>query len=270
LNWRDYHVICFKGFTCNSGDVQGRLAVHDSCTVSDFSCGDAVNTCGSNPTDNYQHYALIAGSLSFNDGSIGPDGSDCNAEYAYCAGVSDVSSYLQSSIEGPCTNCLDSIFSSAQTCYNGLQSQLSSVPDNVVSSVEYSVLNLQCLSNSASRYSVTVSPSLLNEAQVFELDNCNPNAQWVMNIDTNDDVDFHGNNFPSDFPQNVIYNILGSGRTINIETSVQGNILAPQNDINQSTGTIYGKVVCSNANIVQVNKPNCPNPPDDSWTYSNK
>jgi len=59
----------------------------------------------------------------------------------------------------------------------------------------------------------------------------------------------------------VVYNVLGSGRYIIVETEVTGNLLAPDNILYQSGGVIDGKLVIGEVALaLQVNKPDCPNP----------
>jgi len=45
----------------------------------------------------------------------------------------------------------------------------------------------------------------------------------------------------------VVYNVLGSGRTINVQNVyLQGHLVAPYNTLNQPSGNIVGKVIAGN------------------------
>jgi len=92
------------------------------------------------------------------------------------------------------------------------------------------------------------------------VDNCNVQANWAINIGGTGDVFIRGDSFPG-VPGAVVYNVIGSGRTISVdETAVNGAILAPLNTLNQTGGVILGKVVAGNiVNALQVNRENtCP------------
>jgi len=94
------------------------------------------------------------------------------------------------------------------------------------------------------------------------LENCNFHASWVVNIRGEGEVDFRGDSFPA-LPGGLVYNILGSGRVIDVkDTAVSGSILAPLNILHQTGGYILGKVVAADVTFaLQINKHNdCPNP----------
>lgn len=79
-----------------------------------------------------------------------------------------------------------------------------------------------------------------------------------------------GDVFPAN-PGAVVYNFLGSGRTITLTTSFSGNILAPHNIIYQQQGVVIGKVIAGDIPLIhQVNIVHCPKPaPITLVTYSN-
>jgi len=123
-------------------------------------------------------------------------------------------------------------------------------------------LFLKCDDVTADVYFVTLTAADFNSFTYTSVDNCNFQAFWIINIAGSDDVTISGDSFPA-ICGGVVYNVLGSGRTINVDdTSVCGHILAPSNTLNQVGGVIVGKVVAGNIQFaLQINKQNtCPNP----------
>jgi len=91
------------------------------------------------------------------------------------------------------------------------------------------------------------------------LKNCYFTAGWIIDVTGTGDFTIQGSPFPG-VVERVIYNVLGSGRTITGNTGVAGNILAPQNNYVQYTGVTYGRVIVGNVIFArQNNKPNCVN-----------
>jgi len=115
--------------------------------------------------------------------------------------------------------------------------------DNTVHNVQWSGLYITCNSAIASTYFLTLTPSEMTSYTWTSLSNCNAGARWIINIVGTTDVTFSGGSFPANAEQ-VIYNIQGSGRTINVgATQVEGSIVAPFNNVNQPNGVILGKVI---------------------------
>jgi len=85
---------------------------------------------------------------------------------------------------------------------------------------------------------------------------------WVINVIGTTDLELTGGSFPST-AGGVVYNVLGGERVINVyNTAVTGSILAPFNALNQTGGVIIGKVVVADIIfMLQINKPDCTNPP---------
>jgi len=242
----DYDVIVFGDLSATTGDIQGRAWVSGSVTLgAGFSFGQyLINS----PADDY---VLVAGSLNFQSGSF-------SDRRALVAGSVNVPSYLTASVDTPCTDasCLNDLTSSARGCYNQAQSNLASLSDNVAVTVGQ-VVGLSCNSGSNTRNVFTISGSDLSAATSFQLSNCMANSQWVINVVGSDDVTFSGDAFPA-LAGNVIFNIQGSGRTINANTGVNGAILAPSNSLAMDGGVVHGKVVVASAQIVQINLVDCP------------
>jgi len=242
----DYDVIVFGDLTATTGDIQGRAWVSGSVTLgSGFSFGQYLTN---SPADDW---VLVAGSLNFQSGSF-------SDRRALVAGSVNVPSYLTASVDTPCTdaNCLNDITSSAQGCYNQAQSNLASLSDNVAVSVGQ-VVTLTCNSGTNTRNVFTISGSDLSAATSFQLSNCMANSQWIINVIGSDSVSFSGDVFPA-LAGNIIFNVQGSGRIINVSTGVNGAILAPSNRLTMDGGVIHGKVVVASAQIVQINLVDCP------------
>jgi len=163
---------------------------------------------------------------------------------------------------GPCADCLDSYFTAAQSCYAGYSSNLDAQPDNANANVTWSCLLITCDNPNYATYYIHLTPDQLNAATYYSTSNCNFQAEWVITISGTEDVNFHGDQFPA--PDGaVLFNIVGSGRTITAGTGVLGHILAPYNTLNQQSGVIIGKVVAQNISFsTQINKPDCYNPGD--------
>jgi len=261
LSFANFHVISFGGFVADTGDVEGRLAVKGAVNLGPgYSIGDKVVSIGSYPSERYSAYSFIAGSVSWTSGGLYPDGAASTEERAFVAGNLSTAAYLQSRFDGPCAGegCLDAAFSGAFGCYSNLQSAFSSATVNVDTQLVYSGIQLTCNSSTSTQYIATVSGDQLNTATNFQLVNCGSNAIWIINIAGSGDFSFHGDSFPVDAASNVVYNVLGSGRTITVLNAVNGAIIAPSNIIHQTGGVIRGKVVVADiTHAVQINKPIC-------------
>jgi len=73
-----------------------------------------------------------------------------------------------------------------------------------------------------------------------------------------EDVIFQGGEFPIR-ASNTIYNIVGAG-TVFIDTSVAGSVIAPDANIFQRGGVVYGFVFALSGFFLQANLPECPPP----------
>jgi len=111
------------------------------------------------------------------------------------------------------------------------------------------------------QYVVSLTPATMSQYTYITVDNCNFQASWVINVRGTEDVYFRGDSFPA-IPGGVVFNVLGSGRVIDVTgTAVTGHILAPNNVLHQTGGVIIGKVVVADVTFsLQINKYSCPNP----------
>jgi choice-of-anchor A domain-containing protein len=244
LSFLDYDVISFGDFNGNTGDIQGRLAVQGNVNL------NAGFSIGASLTDNSWYTLVAGGNVNWADGALDPEGSQ-----AYVGGVFTSNDQYLAAQQAPYTGNLDAAFANSQACYTAESNLLATVSDNVDQLIVYGALTLTCQNPNAKTYYVTVDGSTISSINDWQPVGCGGNSEWIVNVVGTTDVTFSGNNFPSD---GVVYNIVGA-RTINVQTSVAGSILAPAAILNQTGGTIYGKVVVASvASALQINIADCP------------
>jgi len=247
LSFLDYDVISFGDFHGVTGDVQGRVAVKGNLNLG------AGYSIGASLTDNAWYTLVVGGNAVWLDGALDPVGSQ-----AYIGGSFTSNDQPLLDQKAPYSGSLDSAFTNSQACYSQESSLLATLGDNVDQLIVYGALTLTCQSWNQKVYYVTVDGSTINSINDWQTSGCSIEAEWIVNVVGTGDVTFNGNNFPS---TGVVYNIVGS-RTINVQTSVAGSILAPNAILNQTGGTIYGKVVVASvANVLQINLSDCPDLP---------
>jgi len=263
VSFIDYDVISFGDFNAVSGDVEGRLAVRNGVDLGAFSVGYQIHRDSS---DNTLPYSVVVGhDCRWSSGAVYPDGSGSpyagNEENIFCGGSFTGASYLQQRVTGSCENadCLDSAFNAAQQCYEGYQNTVANVQDNVAVEVYWSGLYLTCNDVTATSYTFSLTSSQMSQyTYIAPFTNCNSDASWTINIRGTDSVTLTGGSFPADCGQ-VVYNVIGSGRTITVTgTSLCGHLLAPDNILNQSGGVIVGHVIAGDIPAsLQINKNPC-------------
>jgi len=248
LSFLDYDVISFGDFSASTGDVQGRLAVKGNLNLgAGFSIGAVL-------TDNSWYSLVVGGNAAWLDGSLGPAGSQ-----AYVGGSFTSNDQPLLNQKAPFSGNLDSAFANSQACYSAESALLATLADNVDQLIVYGALTLTCQNPNSKNYIVSVDGATISAINDWQTVGCNPNGEWIVNVIGSGDFTFSGNNFPSD---GVVYNVKGA-RNIFVQTSVAGSILAPAATLNQSGGTIYGKVVVGSvASALQINLAQCPNLPN--------
>jgi len=261
--FKDFNLVSFGDFNADTGDVQGRVIVQGNFKVGNgYSIGASINTI--NGKDHFLPYSVIVGgNANWGSGAIFPDVSppapnQGAPEGIFVGGTFTAPSYLLLK-QTPLYHLpnLNNDFANALTCYNKISSGLSILSQNVQTYVQYLALNIVCTSSQA-QYVINTDDVTLNSITYYTLSGCNAGARWVINVAGNGAVNFQGASFPA-LSGGVVYNILGAGRTINVQTQVNGNILAPKNIYNQNGGVTVGKVVVGSCqHVLQVNIPNCP------------
>jgi choice-of-anchor A domain-containing protein len=264
-SFTDFDVIVFGSFIGNDGDVERRVAVKNDFSVGyGYSIGYQIDS-----QETFVPFALVVGGdATWNSGALYPNGLNtpyvAPEEYIFVGGSFSGSASLANLVTGSCSSahCLDSYFNAAQSCYGGYQTALVSNADNVQHLAQWSTLTVTCTDSAATKYYLTLTASDLSSTTSSVLQNCNHDAQWVINVVGNDDVTFSGGSFGDvngPGASQVVWNILGSGRTINVGAyQFDGSLLAPYNVLHQTGGVIIGKVVVSSVtSMIQMNKYVC-------------
>jgi choice-of-anchor A domain-containing protein len=281
-SWLNYDVISFGNFNSNTGDIEGRAAVRDNGNVGyGWSVGYKTHSL---PTDETLPYAFIVGdNLSWGSGAIYPLSANSPyggaEEFMFVGSSFTGPSYLASEITGNCSSpgCMDSSFDALQSCYAGYSSNWAAQVDNTQHDVIWSGLNISCNNANSNTYYLTTNPAELSSfSWVVGTSNCNVNARWIINIEGTGDVTFSGGSFPMSASA-VVYNVIGSGRNINLGGyQLNGNLVAPYNNVNQQSGVVYGKVIAGSISASnQFNKATCffptgtPTPPSGNHVCGN-
>jgi len=257
----DCHVIVFGTFHAASGDIEGRLCVENNAVIGDFSIGLTIRTVGNGSVDNPTNYSLVVGGdLSWNSGSLYPDGKGNQPEEnMFVGGKVQAPNYLkQRWTGGPCEtpNCLSPYFASAQTYYETISSRFAAYPTNANIQLQYgSILVVTGNDLTSSRYYIHIDAAIFNQVTNYIV-NANMDAEFIITITGTADVYFQGGPFPAP-ARHVLFNIPGS-RSFFPNTGVMGSILAPNSTYIQNNGVITGYVICENIkDLVQINKLSC-------------
>jgi len=256
-------MISFNNFIANYGDVEGRLAVKNTASIGwGYSVGYEIHSLA---TDQTLPYALVVGNnLNWGSGAVYPDGSNvphAGAQEDIFVGSSVTGpDYLTELVTGSCSTpgCLDSSFDALQACYGSYQTEMASHADNVDSIIQWSGLYLTCQDASASEYYVTLQAYQMDTYTWINLDNCNSDARWIINIPGTDDVSFSGGSFPGN-AASIVYNIQGSGRNVRVgNTQLVGTVLAPYNKFFDVGSVVIGKVIAGDIGTShQTNRAQC-------------
>jgi len=214
-------------------------------------------------TDSWRPYSLfVGGDASFANGKIYPDGTDLDNSgpqvFAYVGGVftapADIQAFYKNNFSS--VDALNA-FDGAKTYYTDIQTRLAALPKNAQASVQYSDGLLINCNEINDLYHVEVDGATLSTINWIQLQGCRFSARWIIDVTGTANVVIKGQPFPG-IVERVIYNVLGSGRTITGQTGVAGHIIAPNNAYTQDNGVTYGLVIVGN--VVQArqnNKPNC-------------
>jgi len=270
-SFRDFGVISFGSFVAGTGDIEGRLAcAHDVTLGAGYSIGYQLSTLNDAPDNSLPYALVVGGDLCWTSGAIYPSGTGVpypgDEEFIFVGGTTCDSTQadLAADVSATCgdqADCLAGYFGAAQTCYEQFSSDLSGLSDNVQQSVLYDALILTCSDITDTEYVVSFDASIMSTFTYVTTSNCNMQANWVVNILGNGDVNFNGDSFPA-APGGVVYNVVGCGRTVTVTgTALAGSLLAPCSTLDQTGGVIIGKVVAGDITMsLQINKLDCPNP----------
>eukprot|EP01119_Soliformovum_irregulare_P010879 TRINITY_DN267_c0_g3_i1.p1 TRINITY_DN267_c0_g3~~TRINITY_DN267_c0_g3_i1.p1 ORF type:complete len:694 (-),score=174.65 TRINITY_DN267_c0_g3_i1:43-1989(-) len=254
--WSTFNVLSFGSYNNNGGVVEGRLAARNDVTLDSFTLGRNL------PANDFWSYSLVAGgNLAWSSGSLLPDGSSNGLiATALVGGNVTAPDYLASRLS---TNSIGrpnvkASFDAAENYFNGIQVELSTLPVNAQAQVQYgNGLFITCSDFTSLVYHVKVDAITFNSVYWYSTVNCSFSARWVIDITGSDDVTFQGAPFPG-IVERVIYNILGSGRTVSANNGVNGHLLAPGNTYSQTQGVTYGNLVVGNVAASRQNAlPQC-------------
>jgi hypothetical protein len=138
-----------------------------------------------------------------------------------------------------------------------LQNTFAALTPNTNSFVEFQGLDITCDDITATRYVLNVDGATISSVTWYTTHNCNLGAVWIINVLGSGDVRFSGDHLPT-VAEKTVWNIVGTGRDVEVVTEVRGNMLAPHNNLIQTGGVIKGKVVFGNVDFsLQINLPDC-------------
>jgi len=255
----NFNCISFSSFKGNGSDIEGRLAVRSNVDLNDWSIGLSISTSGTNPLDRYVPYSLVVGnSAIFQSGTVYPDGSSTSQEEdIFCVGEFEGPAYLSARVHNG--SSIDTEFVAAQTYYTQLSNAFASVVDNAVSTFEFGGIFIVCNDPNATSISVTINDTTWSSSTYFgQPENCNQDAQFVFNIAGSNNVSFQGGRWSFTPPEKVLFNIIGSGRTVFVSTEIYGSILAPNNAFQWTGGVTNGQLIFGDVlQSSQMNRLNC-------------
>eukprot|EP01119_Soliformovum_irregulare_P003808 TRINITY_DN1486_c0_g1_i1.p1 TRINITY_DN1486_c0_g1~~TRINITY_DN1486_c0_g1_i1.p1 ORF type:complete len:988 (-),score=258.55 TRINITY_DN1486_c0_g1_i1:17-2980(-) len=245
----DFNVISFNNYVCNGGDIEGRVAIRNNAILSGFTLGLKLTS----ETDSIRDITgLVGGNVNWSSGSIHPDGTHL---------------YVQGNFSGSASipfiddfEDVDQAFQSAIDYYIRVQAEFSQLPVNTRSELRYGDgLFIRCDDSNDLLNHVVIDGSTFSKVSWYSFENCAFASRWIIDIGGSGDITIKGGQFPEGV-ERVVYNIVGSGRTISASNGVNGHIFAPRNIFKQSAGVTYGLVIAGDIPIArQNNKPQCNN-----------
>jgi len=270
----NFNVITFNTFNADSSDIEGRLATKGNGVIGNgYSIGALIYSKGVGAIDQVLPYsAIFGGDLTWGSGEVLPVGNDIGVaayqEFLYVGGSFSTSSNnlkerVGSNLES--RGSFDSSFTQAQSFYTQLQAAFDSVADNIVFAVEYGTATITCPAGATS-YSGHIDTTTFNTITSYAFVNCAPGVQMVINVknDGVNQVNIHsGGMSPADrFAERTVFNILGSGRVIDVASvAFEGSILAPNNNYQASGSVVHGIVIVNDiSRSGQFNRLNCSRP----------
>jgi choice-of-anchor A domain-containing protein len=262
--WDAFNVLSFDSYTCNGGDIQGRLAARNNVALSHFTLGLEENN-----NDYFSATSLlVAGNATWTDGSVYPTPPNSLAGGYIAVGENFIAPDYLAAVK---LNVYVTFtqFDTAQIYFSSLQTLLSQQPDTAtVTTIFGDGLLITCQNPTSILNKFTVDGLVLSATNWYQTKNCLFSSGWIIDVTGTSNVVLQGSQFPG-VVERIVYNVLGSGRTINGQTGVGGNILAPANTYYQFTGVTYGRLIVGNVTLArQNNKPNCIN--FQSVTITNK
>jgi len=258
-------LISCQDFNAAAGDIEGRAAVKRNWkTTGGFGVGLKTDTT-SNGYDMRQDFALVVGhNCTYDSGSIWPDGSghpnNSTKEDIFVGEVWSGPSYMDRRVTDQSTviGDKDQYFDTGCQYYKTLSDHFAAQPTNTQWKTYYaSGIHIICNNASDTLYYVQIPDTAISASNWWSISSCNIAASFVITVTGTGNVVFKGGLFPS-VTEKVIFNVPGTGRTVHVETGLQGSLLAPGSTFEQANGVTYGLVIVYTVNsFVQANKPNC-------------
>jgi len=262
FEWDAYTLISFNSYTANGGDIEGAMAVRNRANLASYDVGLKLGQ-----SDAYTLFSLlVARNATWVSGEVHPDAgspwTDRNGNtfpqgYIGVGGIFEAPAYLQASVLQN-AYITGAQFDEAQQYYQKIQNLLAGLPTNAEAKVIYgNGLQVTCDASATGLVHFTVSGDILSKTQWYITVGCQFDAGYIIDVTGSGNVVIQGGAF-SGIVEKVVYNVLGSGRTITGATGVSGNILAPGNSYTQNAGVTYGRVIVADVpEARQNNKPNC-------------
>lgn len=137
----------------------------------------------------------------------------------YIGGVFNGPQYLNDRIISYTQTPVTAIASldAAKTFYTRLQDKLAAAPTNAQSRVQWGGVFIKCNSVVDDFYYINIDAADLAASTWWNLENCNFQAHYVLNIVGTSDVLLQGGDFPT-ITERVIFNIVGSNRYTHFPT----------------------------------------------------
>jgi len=145
-----------------------------------------------------------------------------------------------------------------QQYFTDLQTSFAALGTNAQWTLMYgNGLFISCTNSKDVLYHISLDDTTFNQVSWYSLNNCNFYARWIIDITGTGTVQFQGAPL-SGILERLVYNVLGAGRDINVINSLNGNLLAPNNNLKLPNGVTVGNVVVGNVTTaIQNNRPFC-------------
>jgi choice-of-anchor A domain-containing protein len=284
-SFENFNLVSFDSFYAPSGDVEGRALIKNNLNLptGTYSFGYELRTGGSAAWDQSLPYSLVVGGNMH--WAVGGEVYPLNAAGDGYPAAARENIYVGGSVTGgldymvtrrtggPCAGCLNDDFANALAFYTMLSNSFDAVANNAAATLQWGGVQITCTDAASSSYSAHIKASALSGSTWFlPITTCNPNAQFVLNIEMDiASVKFQGDHLAFFQPEKILYNVPGTGKQVNVMTEVRGSLLAPGHSYYQPNSGVYkGNVIVGNVvQAHQINRIFCetPAPPPNPPTY---
>lgn len=236
----DYNALFFGNFNSSGSDTEGRLAVGGNATLNSYDVG--LKRSAAVPSDSSsRNTLLVGGDLSWNQGGGGQvHGGDVRV--GGTSSLANVSIPDGSLVQG---GIAANYFSSAQSSYRSLSTQLAGLGNTAGSTVTYAYGGIT-LSGTNSNLSVfNVDGNYLNSANTLNISGA-ANSTVLINVSgTADQMKYMGINLSGVDKQHVLFNF-ANATSLNFDgVGINGSILAPNADITSGYHNFDGQIIAN-------------------------